>query len=372
MKYLFLLLLISAIAFISCSSEKDYPVKITEENGVKTVSNPDYPKEGVYDLVLDELFTLGKDEDNSKYIFARYLFIDIDNRFNLYVYDSEGCKIFKFDKAGNYVSQFGRHGQGPGDFGQFVIFRVSPDDKIIINDLFNRRICWFDLNGNYLDGLIYRDQLSFINLDSKGNIYCVKESYDNIDKLTDQPQFIASTKSILRFNLKTNEWDTVGSFRGEKHRMLIDKRGGYSSHGPYNEFIWNISPDNLLFTGFADTYELSVYDLKGKLKYKFNRKFTPSLNPAFGERKQPQYLRALNQFSLFDNNGNYWSALDYGGLPEYYIYEIFSKDGVFLKKVYSKYQIRLIKEDKAYSIVYSKTDPVYVKAFKYSLKKREK
>jgi hypothetical protein len=154
--------------------------------------------------------------------------------------------------------------------------------------------------------------------------------------------------------------------------MLKEQNGGTTSRGPYNEFIWNISPDNLLFTGFADTYELSVYDLAGKLKYKFNKKFTPSINPAYGERRQPQYLSALSRFNLFDSNGNYWSCLDYGGLPEYYIYDVFSTDGVFLKKVYSSYQIRLIKGDKAYSIVYSKTNPTYIKAFKYSLKKRDK
>ena len=280
-------------------------------------------------------------------------------------------KIFVFDKNGNYLKSLGKRGSGPGDFNIPAYFNILPSENIILNDAGNLRVCYWDLNGKYLNGYNYNKYRNKLKLDNRGSAYI--EEYDyNADKLTDQLQFVVDTKTILRMNSSNNGCTIVGKFAGEKHRMSRTQNGRTMMVGPYNEFIWNISPDNLLVTGFADAYELSVYDLDGKLKYKFNRKFTPSLNPAYGERREPQYLAALNRFSLFDNNGNYWSAQDYGGLPEYYIYDIFSKDGIFLKKIYSKHQIRLIKGDNAYSIVYSKTDPVYIKAFKYSLKKREK
>jgi uncharacterized protein YcfL len=371
MKKMHLLLFISAMIFISCSSEKEYPVKITEENGVKTVSNPDYPKEGVYDLVLDELFTLGKEEDNSKYIFDQPRAIGFDSKNNLYVHDADSYKFFVFDNAGNYLRQFGRRGQGPGDFDKFVSFGISKNNQIVVNDHYNSRICWFDLSGIYLTNILLSNSHHYLILDSKDNIYCIGATYD-YNKLTNHNQVIVNTKNILRLNSSNNEWKTIRSFTGEKHIM---RRIGesISGDGPYNEFEWTFSPDDKLYAGFADVYEFGIYDLNGILLKIFNRIFSPFVNRDFREGKNdPRYLPALSRYNRFDKEGNFWANLDNGEKPETYIYDVFSKDGVFVKQVYSKYRITQFNDDRVYSIVFSKADPVYVKAFKYSLKKRDK
>ncbi len=371
MKTLFSLLLISAITFISCSSEKEYPVKITEENGVKTLSNPDYPKEGLYDLVLEELFTLGKDEDNSKYMFTQPQYINLDSKLNLYVLDWEGYKFFVFDKQGNYLRQFGRRGQGPGDFDTPLYFAISNKNELILNDAHNTRICYLDSSGKYLNGFIFNKFHGDLLLDTKDNLYTEEEFYDD-SKVTDQPKTIESTKSITRYSFEKKEWESIGKFTGERYIMLKNSNGSMTT-GPINKFVWYISKSDFLINGFSESYEFFKYSLDGKPINKFNRKPTPIANRNFKEgTAQKRFLDPFTRFNLLEDNGNFWVNINNGYIPGQYIYDVFNENGVYLKQVHSKYKIELFRSDRIYSIVHSEKDPTYIKAFKYSLKKREK
>lgn len=106
---------LAALFFLaSCSSNNEYDVKTTETNGIKTVLNPDFPKEGTFDLQLQEIFTLGKEEDNSKYIFSMPLFIELDSKDNLYVADYDAPKYFVFNSRGEFIRSFGKKGADRG------------------------------------------------------------------------------------------------------------------------------------------------------------------------------------------------------------------------------------------------------------------
>jgi len=372
MKHLFLLLLISAITFISCSSEKEYPVKITEENGVKTISNPDYPKEGVYDLVLDELFTLGKDEDNSKYIFALPIQINLDSKLNLYVLDWDNFKFFVFDKDGKYLRQFGRRGQGPGDFDTPSDFKMSKDDKIILNDGRNLRISILDSTGKYLSGFPDNRFHTKLEIDSKDNLY-TDEIERDMSKLSSVMQQIPLSRIVLNYSKAEKKWIPIEKFSGEVWPMKRTQDGGITGGDRKNAFFWKIAPGDNLITGFEDKYEFSTYSLDGKILNKYGRIFSPYRNPDYKEGTMLlPYLPVFTRFSIFDDNGNFWVNINNGRKPKVYIYDIYSENGIFQKQVYSKYRITLFMGDRIYSVVRSETDPVYVKAFKYSLKKREK
>lgn len=68
-----------------------------------------------------------------------------------YIADSKANVIFRFDRLGRFIGQFGRPGQGPGDF--MLPLRVAIfDDAIHVHDAGNRRIQNLDLSGRYLGG----------------------------------------------------------------------------------------------------------------------------------------------------------------------------------------------------------------------------
>lgn len=362
--------LIALAVIAGCSSNKEYDIKITEAHGVKTVSNPNYPKDGVFDLVPEEFYTLGKEEDNSKYMMSQPSFIELDSKDNLYVYDRSGPLFFVFDKEGNFKRSFGKKGAGPGDLCGLAFFKISSDDKLIINDVMNKRFCLWSDKGEYLEGFKYLKSHSFIELDSKNNIYATERGQD-LSKLTDREQRINVTNNLVRYNQGEISPALIKKFEGQ-YSLLQNVSGGVMGE-ERNSFIFKISPSDKLCTGFVDKYEFSVFSPDGKPILNFNREFSPVPNRDYKEGKQnPEYLSAFSIYSLFDDKSNFWVCLDYPQNPETYTFDIFSEEGVFTKQIVTPFKPLIIRRNKIYSIVYSKTGPVYIKAFKYSLKKREK
>ena len=369
MKYLSFLI-VSILILCSSVSAQKYPATTAAVNGIKTVSNPEYPKDGIYDLVIDELFTLGTNDEKSGYYFVRPFEGAMDKEGNFYILDSQG-KIIVFDKKGNFIRQFGQKGSGPGDFNFPSFFKITNDNKIVLLDCTNNRICYLDLYGKYLSGSIYKKMFMFLFLDSKNTPYSVSDEY-KLPQITEKMQYTPITKIVQKYNKETEQWNPIASFEGEMRGM---KRSGnyYTSESGINAFYWNVSPKDFLISGFIEKYEFTKHSLDGKPLLKFGRKYSLIAKRDYNEAKDlSKYLSVFTRFNQCDAAGNYWVNLDLGDQPEYYIYDIFSADGIYLKQVYSKYRVNMVKGNFAFSVINNKDYTVNVKAFKYSLKKREK
>jgi hypothetical protein len=55
----------------------------------------------------------------------------------------------------------GRKGQGPGEFGLPISLIISPQAKVIVNDMGQRKIQYFDKEGNYLEEFSIADKFLF-------------------------------------------------------------------------------------------------------------------------------------------------------------------------------------------------------------------
>lgn len=363
------LIYIVLIIFIASSLQaQQYPVKITTEKGGKTISNPDYPKEGVYDLVFNERFTIGKEEDYSKYMLSLPMSVALDKENNIYVLDKE-CKIFVFDKNGKYIRQFGRKGNGPGDFNYPAYFAITKENKIVLNDSRNMRICYLDLNGKYITGENFINYQSGLQTDSKNNLYTEIIVHKEI-KRTEKEQKLIYPKSIIKINSNIKETGSVGTFYGESYLTRREGNTVYSM-GPYNQFIWKVSPKDYLVAGFEDVCEFSKYSLDGKLIHKFGRNYKPYLlrTKEKGVEKTVT-LPAFTDYSFCDAAGNYWVNLDRGHKSEYYVYDVYNQDGIFQKQVYSKYFIQLFKGNFMVAVEKTKDELFLIKGGSFSLKKR--
>lgn len=368
MKYklnLFLLFIIS-LFIVQCN-----PSTKNGESDVKVIENPEQPKEGVYDLIADELLTLGTQKDNSKYFFTRIRNVDSDKDGKIYVLDN-ASKIIVFDKQGKYLMQFGQKGNGPGDYGPNTDFAITSDNRIVLADPVNYRYCFFDLQGHYLNLSKAKGFYNNIQLDKNDNIY---SSYSDYDKknMTKKDNYI-TLKQITTVYKHPKDSETesiVGEFRGTEEKVTIIN-GGVNSEGIFNEFVWKLSPKGYILSGFAETYLFSKYSLDGKLIGKFGRKYSRITNRNVKKVvADDPYLPVFTTNSLFDADGNFWVNLDNGDKPEYYIYDIFSADGVYQKQVYSKYRINKIKGDTAISIISSDKGESLVKVFKCSFTKKK-
>ncbi len=66
------------------------------------------------------------------------------------IYDVKSYSVYEFDGAGKLVREFGRRGQGPGEFGGPAHVSLN-GGFIFVYDVFQRRLNRFDRQGNYID-----------------------------------------------------------------------------------------------------------------------------------------------------------------------------------------------------------------------------
>lgn len=347
---------------------QSYPAKVSYKDGIKVTKNPDYPKEGKYDLELEELYAIGRDKDLSKYIISYPLGAAMDKNKNLYVLDRQSI-IFVFDSKGKYIRQFGQKGSGPGDFKFPFSFGLMKSGKIAMIDGGNHRFCLLDSYGKYLGGSDNTDVMTNLIIDGKDNIYAESKKYDN-NKVTENFQFQPVARIINKYDLNLRKWTAIISISGEVYRMM--RKGNLTSvRGIENTTFWNISPQEEFYTGSSDKYEISRYSSNGKLLQVFERDCSRIAKRDYKENVDySRYEPIFTGVSQYDNNGNYWINLTNGKDRQNCIYDVFSSDGIYLKQVFTTYPVELLNGNLAYSYAKGETGSVLIKVFKYSLKKK--
>lgn len=68
----------------------------------------------------------------------------------LFITDTGNRRIVVYDKQGNFKRQFGIKGSGPGQFDEPVSVAIGPDGNLYVNDMRNKRVQVVDLQGNFV------------------------------------------------------------------------------------------------------------------------------------------------------------------------------------------------------------------------------
>jgi len=73
----------------------------------------------------------------------------IDAQDNIYVADTGGCRLVKYDTDGHRLAQFGEKGSGPGQLVEPTDVAITPWGDLYVADTSNRRIQRWDNFGRY-------------------------------------------------------------------------------------------------------------------------------------------------------------------------------------------------------------------------------
>lgn len=353
----------------SCVFAQKYPANITTKDGVIVVENPSYPSKGKYNLKLNKMFVIGDENNSAKYILSNPYNIETDRSGNLYVYDLQS-KIFVFDKSGNYLRQFGQRGKGPGDFDSPSYFKITSDNKIIINDAQNLRVCILDLNGRYIDGFNNNKYYRNLRIDKDNNIYSENNSRD-LTGLTEKMKYMPVIKNICKYDKLNKTWIKIREFDGEAHKMM--RKGNAVVGGEIdNKFFGQISPDNKIYTGNENNYQINIYATDGKMVRMFKREYTKKVKRDYKENEDnTRYEPALEDIIQFDDDNNCWIMLNKEKDAAFYTYDIFSKEGVYIMQVISEHKILLLKNNMASEITDNPNISPLIVIYKYSLVKQK-
>ncbi len=123
---------------------------VEEENGIRTVRNPEIPFFGEIPLDLENDLVLGEGEDENS-IFFEATRMAVDETGNIFVVDRGNHRIQVFDPEGKFLQSIGKEGQGPGEFERLGALFLAGDGTFYAQD--NNRIQRFKHDGTLLSSI---------------------------------------------------------------------------------------------------------------------------------------------------------------------------------------------------------------------------
>ncbi len=335
------------ILFSKCGQQNDeYPMRTEMVDGVKVVMNPDYPRDGVVILELEEDLSIGEETEES-YIFDSPAEIRVGEEEEIYVSDWRFNNVRCFDKQGEYLHTIGRQGQGPGEF-ESIRFNISYDGRIYFMDPVKARISTLDAKGNFISdfkALNLSTGHFTIYSDEDNNLYFSRELRNEKDRYT---------MTIHRYTTSGDELINYGDFQGD--RLIPYDRDGkiiQSRRSLSPITVWIVSREGRLYAGYSGKYQISVYEPNGSLWFKFGRAYEPIRDTENWLSGTSDFLPAFYRNWLLDDDENLWIELLRIIGQEEFVYDVFSPEGIYLYRIHAEHRIYCIDNKKAYCVVTS-------------------
>ena len=134
-----LVLIAPPLAFLS-GQKKSYPAVTVMKDGVKTITNPEYPRDGRFVAKLTAEMSCGEEAKPEMAMLNKPLDLRVDDQGRVYVMDWGDVHIKVYDSQGRFLRTIGRKGQGPGEFDMPAFFDLMTGGKVCILDGRQRRI----------------------------------------------------------------------------------------------------------------------------------------------------------------------------------------------------------------------------------------
>lgn len=348
-------LYITAILFLCvvlnfCSSEQNYSEKkqnYTEEiiNGVSHIHNLD-PLWGTEQRVSLEFVRKYGDlnTDDERYLLIRPADVAVDDEGSVLILDAGNHKVKKYDSGGNYLSSFGKKGNGPGEFIGPTQMDICTNGDIIINDRALRMVNIFDRNGHFIrrinnEGL---PPVGILALRSGEIAVFYTKKFDAENKLNRH-------SLVYIFNKK-----------GTLLRKFVEPRiyEDLSTNFWCNSVFLAADDLDNIYVNFQAQNRIEKYSVDGKLLLKTDR---PLEYPETQEIEKTTHVYDVGpliavSFNIFsagiqtDIKGRIWSGTlrrqknpedkerdqevrREGGRPEDYMFEIFDQNGILLGRM---------------------------------------
>jgi hypothetical protein len=368
-----------AVLFIY-SSVYSQEIKIID--GIKTINNekPVFDKNPQIKLEYVRKYG-GLDETRKEFILFNPNSIAIDSYENIYILNVGDNKIKKFNKNGEYVSEFSGKGQGPSEFVAPMNLDISKDNKLYVIDSDFMKILVLNTNGR---------ELKRIPISKPGQ--------------WPPPFLLTSSNEFILWTIKFSTGGYIKLTKGEtdeyviRNIQIVDSTGKFIKEFPVKER--KAKPEDFHFKYSGDTFSYSldskdniivallyqnrieIYSLDGNLLLRITR------NLGFNESKKAESIHQfegtiyhgvkslVNRFSIsvsIDDKDRIWvlsfrrvlskeeilekTPLSIEPVPEATQIEVYDKNGIWLEKI--------IPEQCDYSI--GSSGGLFIKAFKNRL-----
>jgi len=342
---------VASLAALS-DQQKSYPVVTVIKDGVKTITNPEYPRNGRFAAKLTAEMSCGEEAKPEMAMLNKPLDLKVDDQGRVYVMDWGDVHIKVYDRQGRFLRTIGRKGQGPGEFDMPAFFDLMSGGKICVLDGRQRRITILTNEGQYVSSFRFDGFFRALAIDGQDRLFLAKYGATEELKLSTEFREVPYITGIFRTDASGKEMVHLTDFTGEAQLMLGMNGGGITSIGSLYVIVWDVNHQGKLYGGFNEIYRLGSYGPDGKIEFAFGREFTPLKNPRYkGLRGQKKTMPAFNEKIVFDEKENLWLELYKDDAIKDFTYDVFSPEGIYLKQVRIDQRIFQFKNGKVYSIV---------------------
>ena len=336
-----LLGLFLAFLFIySCGPERE-TIERYMEDGVEVIVNHLEPykiEEEPYNLHLEEEFTIDTESnDIAETGLTNIHYFDVDSEGNLYFLNLRSGEdvVFKFDSKGNFVTSFGRKGQGPGELMSPSNLTVDYKDDIVVSDIVGK-IVIFDKDGS-TKKQVQTKQIFAEALPLKNGNYLAKKRIFNYDgNFVDWPLLLCGPDfEVIK---------ELGKHTGPNYRG----KWGF----PEDTSVYCVSEGKIFMGNSESGYEIRVYDLAGNLKRKIRKEFRPvevteelkikTMKELKGSRRASMtygiffynHFPAFQYFFTDDEGHVFVMTYEETENPREIMYDVFNSSGIFVSRIY--------------------------------------
>lgn len=361
-----------AVVFSSCGKKEGtpeapaYPVKIDTVDGVRTVLNPAFPKEGVVRCALREVLTVGGESGGAESVLNRPQSLDVDAAGNIYVLDWGDVDFKVFAPDGRLLRIFGKKGQGPGEFDTPAYFELAADGRIFLLSMRHRQLITLDGAGRYLSSFRVEGSCDALGVDRHNRIYYSQMLFPE-EGGGEEYKLVQSRMALFRTDEEGKDKVPLGEHLDMTMMRKVQGQtiSSMTSRESYTT-SWLVGPDDRVYIGYNKDYRLDVRDADGKLLFRFGREFTPIRHPHYkADGPHPEFYPAFSDWrKFFDGEGNLWLEQYVEEGVEDHVFDVFSPEGIYLKQVRVPETLHLVRGDLGYGIVRQEDEYLVVKRFK--------
>lgn len=331
--------LLIIVLLVSCKAKRPQVDKVIED-GVEVVLNhlEPYVLTGVPStLALEEILTIDTEKEevtNTGMTMMEWFCLDRDGNIYLMMRDSPGNFIYKYDAAGKFVRSFGRKGQGPGElsYGGSILF--DDEGRLIAKDMTEPKYQVFTPDGVLVDQVKLGLNVDILKNLGDGTFLTFWQDSDPV-------------KPVFRNHFCIG--DAMLQSNREFYEFEFDDRRAPRYVPGGSAIMIGASDENIYVGDSRDGYVIRVCDLSGKLVRKIHKEFRPVLPSAeykAARRRRYEQMGANGaeilsklsfpahfppfRFLFTDDEGRLFVMTNEREGDRTYLYDIFTKDGVFI------------------------------------------
>jgi hypothetical protein len=293
--------------------------------------------------------------------------LEVDDQGNVYVMDYGDVNIKVYDAKGQYLRAIGRQGQGPGEFGGMVYFKLLSGGRLAALDFMQSRVTIMMTDGRYMSGFHLDGFYRTLAVDGQDRLFLAKwAAVREPDKLSTDFQEVPYLTSIFRTDVEGKNLVHLADLPGEFLVVKASGGGAVSMGGTY-AIVWNVGRDGKIYGGYNGDYVIGAYGENGDKELSFGREFTPVKNARYRDAPGQRKTMPAYQNFVIDEAGNLWIELYQGREAKGFVYDVFSPDGTYLNQVSIETRIGVFKNGRIYSLLRSADEYPSIKRYKMEL-----